>query len=83
MDASPKFHPAKCGRVQLFRQPESPTTNQDLDEGASTRLLVYCAALIRSGIPPDMAVHAALIEPLSDDDEIKSGLEDIARAVMG
>ena len=57
--------------------------NQDLDEGASTRLLVYCAALIRSGIPPDMAVRAALIEPLSDDDEIKSGLEDIARAVMG
>lgn len=57
--------------------------NQDLDEGASTRLLVYCATLIRSGIPPINAIHSALIEPLSDDDDVKAGLMEIARATIG
>jgi nitric oxide reductase NorQ protein len=56
---------------------------QDLEEGVSTRLLVYCASLIAAGTPIDLAVETALIEPLSDSAEIKKGLAAVVRAVLG
>lgn len=56
---------------------------QDLEEGVSTRLLVYCASLIASGMKHDDAVRAALIEPLSDDADVKAGLLHVAAAVLG
>ena len=56
---------------------------QDLEEGVSTRLLVYAATLIRDGMPVDRAIDIALIQPLSDDDEVKRGLRDLVAAVYG
>lgn len=56
---------------------------QDLEEGVSTRLLVYCASLIQGGMPIERAVRAALIEPLSDDPDIKKGLSDLVTAIYG
>ena len=56
---------------------------QDLEEGVSTRLLVYCATLIANGMPIERAVTAALIEPLSDDADVKHGLMDLVAAVYG
>ncbi|AWK89548.1 CbbQ/NirQ/NorQ/GpvN family protein [Azospirillum thermophilum] len=47
---------------------------QDLEEGVSTRLLVYCATLIRDGMAREDAVTAAMIEPLTDDPEVKRAL---------
>ena len=56
---------------------------QDLEEGASTRLLVYCATLIHAGLPLDKAVRVALLEPLSDDAEIVAGLVRVAQIATG
>lgn len=56
---------------------------QDLEEGVSTRLLVYCASLIASGMKPDIAVRSALIEPLSDDADVKAGLMQVVEAILG
>ncbi len=56
---------------------------QDLEEGASTRLLVSCASLMVAGLSVDDAIETALIEPLSDDDDVKRGLRDLVVAVMG
>jgi len=56
---------------------------QDLEEGVSTRLLVYCASLIAKGMKPDLAVQSALIEPLSDDPDVKAGLQDVVVSVLG
>jgi nitric oxide reductase NorQ protein len=56
---------------------------QDIEEGVSTRLLVYCATLIKGGMPIERAVRAALIEPLSDDPDVKQGLLDLVAAVYG
>lgn len=39
----------------------------DLEESASTRLLVYAAKLIGAGLDPIEACRAAIVEPLSDD----------------
>ena len=56
---------------------------QDLEEGVSTRLVVYCASLIAGGMPIDRAIRAAMIEPLTDDPDVKAGLRDLVTAVFG
>lgn len=56
---------------------------QDLEEGVSTRLLVYCASLIEAGLDPAEAIRAALVEPLTDEPDIRAALLETARAVIG
>ena len=46
----------------------------DLEEAASTRLLIYAATLIQAGIPLRDACRAAIIEPLSDEPETIAAL---------
>lgn len=55
----------------------------DLEEAASTRLLVYAATLIRHGFEPLDACRAALVEPLTDDPETAEALMEVVRAVFG
>jgi nitric oxide reductase NorQ protein len=55
----------------------------DIEEGASTRLVVYCASLMVSGLPRDLAITTALIEPLTDDHDVKRGLNDLVVATLG
>ncbi|MCP4009973.1 MAG: CbbQ/NirQ/NorQ/GpvN family protein [Proteobacteria bacterium] len=54
--------------------------DHDLEESASTRLLVYAATLINSGFGPVEACRAAIIEPLSDDEETVDALMEVVRA---
>jgi nitric oxide reductase NorQ protein len=54
--------------------------DHDLEESASTRLLVYAATLINSGLEPLEACRAAIIEPLSDDEETVEALMEVVRA---
>ncbi len=56
---------------------------QDLEEGVSTRLVIYAATLIQNGMPLEQAVLAAMIEPLTDDADVKIGLLDLVTAVFG
>lgn len=56
---------------------------QDLEEGASTRLVVYCAILIRDGVKPEAAIRVALLEPLTDDPDVKHGLVRVAEIALG
>ena len=56
---------------------------QDLEEGASTRLVVYCATLIRDGVKPEAAIRVALLEPLTDDPDVKHGLVRVAEIALG
>jgi nitric oxide reductase NorQ protein len=56
---------------------------QDLEEGVSTRLIVYAATLIAQGMPLERAVQAAMIEPLTDEEDVKRGLLDLVTAVFG
>jgi nitric oxide reductase NorQ protein len=57
--------------------------DHDLEEGASTRLLVYAATLIKQGCDPLAACRAALAEPLSDDLETVQALMEVAEASFG
>ena len=55
----------------------------DLEEAASTRLLVYAATLIHNGLPSVEACRAALAEPLSDDAETIEALMEVVSATFG
>ena len=56
---------------------------QDLEEGVSTRLIVYCAALIHSGMKSEEAILATMIEPLTDDPEVKKALLRVVELTLG
>lgn len=56
---------------------------QDLEEGVSTRLVVYAATLVAGGMDLERAISAAMIEPLTDDADVKRGLADLVVAVLG
>jgi len=54
-----------------------------LDEGISTRLLVYAARLIKQGINPNAACRMALVAPITDDADIAATLKHTIDAVFG
>jgi len=57
--------------------------DHDLEEAASTRLLIYTATLMRDGFAPVEACRAALVEPLSDDEETVAALMEVVYATFG
>jgi nitric oxide reductase NorQ protein len=46
-----------------------------LDEGISTRLLVYAGHLIRKGVEPKAACRMTLVRPLTDDPDMRDTLD--------
>ncbi|MCH2277054.1 CbbQ/NirQ/NorQ/GpvN family protein [Thalassospira sp.] len=58
-------------------------TGIDLEEAVSTRLLVYGATLLMANVAFDDAINAAIIEPLSDDADIKAGLREAIGIIRG
>jgi len=52
-------------------------TELGLTETVSTRLLVDAGKLIHSGLPKRLAVHVAVVEPLTDDVEVTTALKDL------
>lgn len=54
--------------------------NHGLEEGVSTRLLIYAGQLIKQGILPKRACEAAITDTLTDDPEMRQSLNEIVRA---
>jgi nitric oxide reductase NorQ protein len=46
-----------------------------LDEGISTRLIVYAATLIKRGVQPTDACRMAMVRPITDDADIRATLD--------
>ncbi|HLV78381.1 MAG TPA: CbbQ/NirQ/NorQ/GpvN family protein [Marinobacter sp.] len=57
--------------------------DHDLEEAASTRLLIHTATLIKAGVPVLDACRAGAIEPLSDDPAVVTALMEVVYAVFG
>jgi nitric oxide reductase NorQ protein len=53
-----------------------------LDEGASTRLLIHAAKLIRSHIEPKEACRAAIASTISDDEEMQLSIDEMAASLF-
>lgn len=58
-------------------------SGMDLEEGVSTRLLVYAGTLIAGGMSVDRALETAIVAPLSDEPDVQQALRDLAAAVYG
>jgi len=58
-------------------------SGMDLEEGISTRLLIYAATMIARGTKVERAIEAAIIEPLSDEPDVQQALRDLAASVYG
>ena len=54
-----------------------------LDEGISTRLMVYAASLIDAGMSANDACKMAMVRPITDDADIRSTLDHAIDAVFG
>ena len=53
-----------------------------LEEGVSTRLLIYAAQLIALGIPPVEAADVAMCSPITDDRELQRSIREIVTTVI-
>jgi nitric oxide reductase NorQ protein len=58
-------------------------SGMDLEEGVSTRLLIYAATLMAGGMSVDKALEAAIVQPLSDDADVCVALRDLIATVYG
>jgi nitric oxide reductase NorQ protein len=54
-----------------------------LDEGISTRLLVYAANLIKQGVAAPAACRTALVRPITDDKDIRATLDHAIDHIFG
>lgn len=64
------------GKVRQLR-------NHGLEEGVSTRLLIYAGTLIRQGVAPERACDAAVIQPVTDDDDMHRSMRELVKAIFG
>ncbi len=64
-----------AGKLVQIGQAARNLKGHGLDEGISTRLLVYAATLIKNGIAPRDACRMALVRPITDDADIRDTLD--------
>lgn len=53
-----------------------------LEEGVSTRLLIYAARLMKEGLPPQTACQAAVTCAMTDDVEIQEAISEIISSIF-
>jgi nitric oxide reductase NorQ protein len=76
VDASTAARLAEIGhKVRQLRE-------HGLDEGVSTRLLIYAGQLVVRGIAPRRACHTAITRALTDDTELQQSISDIVDVLM-
>ncbi len=75
--------PAMAARLVALAGHLRQLKDHDLEEAASTRLLVYAAGLIAAGCDPVMACDAAMVEPLTDDPDTAQALLEVVRVNFG
>jgi len=74
---------SQCVSLAALAQRLRALKDVDLEEVVSTRLLIYCATLLKNGIDPYQAAEAALVEPLCDDPDVRQGLLELIHAAFG
>ncbi|HFD78891.1 MAG TPA: CbbQ/NirQ/NorQ/GpvN family protein [Gammaproteobacteria bacterium] len=71
-----------AGRLVKVAHSARNLKGHGLDEGISTRLLVYAANLMKRGIEPVSACRMALVRPITDDADIRDTLDHAIDAVF-
>jgi nitric oxide reductase NorQ protein len=66
--------PAMAARLVAIGARSRNLKGHGLDEGASTRMLIYAGRLVRRGIGIEAACRVALVLPITDDPDIRDAL---------
>lgn len=69
-------------RLVSFGEKTRNLVDKGLTEGASTRLLIHAAKLIRSGIDPKRACEVTISQALTDDHEMLRALSEIIQSIF-
>lgn len=56
--------------------------NHGLEEGVSTRLLIYAATLIREGVSVERACDVAVARPITDDPDMQRSILELVKAIF-
>ena len=75
--------PAQAQQLVKLAQALRRLTEYDLEETASTRLLVSAGRLLASGLPMALACQSAIIDALTDDLDTASALGEVVAALIG
>jgi nitric oxide reductase NorQ protein len=67
--------PGLAGRLVSVGERARNLKGHGLDEGLSTRMLVYAGPLIAQGVEPGAACRVALVGPVTDDPDIRDALD--------
>ena len=74
---------ATAGKLVQIAQRARNLKGHGLDEGISTRLLVYAGQLVAKGIDPVAACRMALVRPLTDDPDMRDTLDAAVHTFFG
>ncbi len=75
--------PAIAAKLVQVAERSRNLKGHGLDEGISTRLLVYAGQLIAKGIAPVAACRLALVRPLTDDPDMRDTLDAAVQTFFG
>lgn len=53
-----------------------------LEEGVSTRLLIYAGTLIHQGVHPHQACEASVARPITDDPDMQRSIQELIKAIF-
>ena len=56
--------------------------NHGLEEGVSTRLLIYAGTLMKQGVAPERACEVAVIQPITDDVDMHRSIQELVKAIF-
>ncbi|WP_341744192.1 CbbQ/NirQ/NorQ/GpvN family protein [Azonexus hydrophilus] len=74
---------ATAEQLVTFAQAGRRLKGHGLDEGISTRLIVYAASLIARGVSPADACRMAMVRPITDDADVIDSLDHAITAIFG
>ncbi len=72
--------PDIAGKLVTVAERARNLKGHGLEEGISTRMLIYAGSLIGQGVEPVAACHVSLIKPITDDPDIRDALGATIRA---
>lgn len=69
-------------RLVKFGEKVRNLRSHGLEEGVSTRLLIYAGTLIRKGVSPSRACEAAVTKPITDDADMQRSIAELIKAIF-
>ncbi|MBM3941434.1 MAG: CbbQ/NirQ/NorQ/GpvN family protein [SAR202 cluster bacterium] len=74
--------PAQADALSKFGEKVRNLREHGLQEGASTRLLIYAGRLMTQGIPARRACQVAIVWTLTDEPELQRSVEEVASSIF-